>query len=60
MGKGDDSVGVRRMSSRESRTRHNYVAAEAGIVGLSRCLAIELGGYGITVNVVTPGLTLNQ
>jgi NAD(P)-dependent dehydrogenase (short-subunit alcohol dehydrogenase family) len=35
----------------------HYVAAKAGIVGLSRCLAIELGGYGITVNVVTPGLT---
>jgi 3-oxoacyl-[acyl-carrier protein] reductase len=36
------------------------VAAKAGIVGLSRCLAIELGGYGITVNVVTPGLTLTK
>jgi 3-oxoacyl-[acyl-carrier protein] reductase len=38
----------------------HYVAAKAGIVGLSRCLAIELGGYGITVNVVTPGLTLTK
>jgi 3-oxoacyl-[acyl-carrier protein] reductase len=38
----------------------HYVAAKAGMVGLSRCLAIELGGYGITVNVVTPGLTLTK
>jgi 3-oxoacyl-[acyl-carrier protein] reductase len=35
-----------------------YVAAKAGIVGFSRTLARELGGYGITVNVITPGLTV--
>ncbi len=35
-----------------------YVAAKAGLVGLSRCLAREFGSYGITVNVMTPGLTL--
>ena len=35
----------------------HYVAAKAGIIGLSRSLAREFGGYGITVNVVTPGLT---
>lgn len=34
-----------------------YVAAKAGLVGLSKCLARELGPDGITVNVVTPGLT---
>jgi NAD(P)-dependent dehydrogenase (short-subunit alcohol dehydrogenase family) len=36
----------------------HYVAAKAGVVGLSRCLAMELGQYGITVNCITPGLTL--
>lgn len=38
----------------------HYVAAKAGIVGFSRSLARELGGYGITVNVVTPGLTVTK
>lgn len=36
----------------------HYVAAKAGLVGFSRSLAREVGGYGITVNVVTPGLTV--
>lgn len=36
----------------------HYVAAKAGLVGLSRSLAREVGEYGITVNVVTPGLTV--
>lgn len=36
----------------------HYVAAKAGIFGLSRSLARALGKDGITVNVVTPGLTV--
>lgn len=36
----------------------HYVAAKAGIVGLTRSIAPVLGAYGITVNVVTPGLTV--
>jgi len=35
----------------------HYVAAKAGVIGFSRSLAREIGGYGITVNVITPGLT---
>jgi 3-oxoacyl-[acyl-carrier protein] reductase len=33
----------------------NYAASKAGLVGLARSLARELGGRGITANVVAPG-----
>jgi 3-oxoacyl-[acyl-carrier protein] reductase len=33
----------------------NYAAAKAGLIGLARSLARELGGRGVTVNVVAPG-----
>ncbi len=33
----------------------NYAAAKAGLVGMSKSLAHELGGRGVTVNVVAPG-----
>jgi NAD(P)-dependent dehydrogenase (short-subunit alcohol dehydrogenase family) len=35
----------------------HYVAAKAGVMGLTRSLARAFGGDGITVNIVTPGLT---
>lgn len=34
----------------------NYGAAKAGLVGLARSLAREVGSRGITVNVVAPGM----
>ena len=36
-------------------TRAHYVAAKAGVIGLSRNLARELGQYGINVNTLSPG-----
>jgi 3-oxoacyl-[acyl-carrier protein] reductase len=34
----------------------NYAASKAGLVGLARSLAREVGSRGITVNVVAPGM----
>jgi 3-oxoacyl-[acyl-carrier protein] reductase len=34
----------------------NYAAAKAGVAGMTRALARELGSRGITVNCVAPGL----
>jgi 3-oxoacyl-[acyl-carrier protein] reductase len=52
------------VSSVAGRTRSlfggaHYTASKAGVIGFSRQCAVELAPYGISVNVVAPGITLS-
>ena len=38
----------------------NYSASKAGILGLTKTLAIELAKYNINVNAVSPGFTMTE
>ncbi len=33
----------------------SYVSAKSGVVGLTKCLALEFAPHGITVNTIPPG-----
>jgi NAD(P)-dependent dehydrogenase (short-subunit alcohol dehydrogenase family) len=48
------------MSGRAAANRGPYAAAKAGLLNLSRALAIELGPQGVTVNSICPSVIVTD
>ncbi len=48
-------VSMSSTSALGNRGQANYSTAKAGLQGLTRTLAIELGPFGITANAIAPG-----
>jgi 3-oxoacyl-[acyl-carrier protein] reductase len=49
-------VSLSSMSWRGNFGQANYAAAKAGVIGMARTIALEGAPYGITSNVIAPGL----
>src|SRR6201999_2064413 len=43
------------VSALGNRGQTNYATAKAGLQGMTKTLAIELGPFGITANAIAPG-----
>ncbi|GAY07706.1 SDR family oxidoreductase [Pseudonocardia sp. N23] len=53
-------VNLSSTSALGNRGQANYVTAKAGVQGLTKTLALELGRFGITANCVAPGFIVSE
>ncbi|MET0812272.1 MAG: SDR family oxidoreductase [Microbacterium sp.] len=53
-------VNLSSTSALGNRGQANYAAAKAGMQGLTKTLAIELGRYGVTANAIAPGFIVTD
>ena len=53
-------VNLSSLSAVGNRGQVNYSAAKAGLQGLTKTLALELGKFGITANAVAPGFVVTD
>ncbi|MBA8817541.1 3-oxoacyl-[acyl-carrier protein] reductase [Microbacterium halimionae] len=53
-------VNLSSTSALGNRGQANYSAAKAGLQGLTKTLAIELGRYGVTANAIAPGFIVTD
>jgi 3-oxoacyl-[acyl-carrier protein] reductase len=53
-------VNLSSTSALGNRGQANYSAAKAGLQGLAKTLAIELGPYGVTANAIAPGFIATE
>jgi 3-oxoacyl-[acyl-carrier protein] reductase len=53
-------VSLSSTSALGNRGQANYSAAKAGLQGLTKTFAIELGRYGVTANAIAPGFVVTE
>lgn len=53
-------VNLSSVSALGNRGQANYSAAKAGLQGLAKTLAIELGPFGVTANAIAPGFIATE